>query len=172
MKGGGHCNYREAFLFQKGAVSSGWWQFVELIVFLVAKSCPTLCDPMDCSTPGLPVYHYLLELAQTHSHWNNDATNHLIPYHPLLLPSIFPSIRVFSNEWALGIRWPKYWSFSISPFNEYTGLISFRDYWFGLLAVQGPLIKWREESHWRRDFPGGPKVKTPCFQYRGQKFNL
>ena len=164
MKGGGHCNYRDGYLFQKGTVSSGWWQFVELVVFSVAKSCPTPCDPMDCNIPSLPVPHYPLEFAQTHSHRINDATNRLIPYHPLLLlPSIFPSIRVSSNEWALGIRWPKYWSFSISPFNEYTGLISFRVYWFDLLAVQGPLIKWREGSHWSRDFPGGPMVKTPWF---------
>ena len=66
-------------------------------------------------------------------------SNHLTFCHPLLLPSIFPNIRVFSNELALHLRWPKYWSFSISPFNEYSGLISFRIYWFDLLAVQGTL---------------------------------
>ena len=93
----------------------------------VAQLCPTLCDPMDCSTPGFPVLHHLPELAQTHVHWVDDATQ---PSHPLscpfLLPSVFPSIRVFSNESVLCIRWPKYWSFSISPSNEYSGLISFR----------------------------------------------
>ena len=95
---------------------------------------------MDCSTPGLPVLHQLLELVQTHVHRVGDAT-HLILYHPLLfLPSIFPSIRVFSNESVL-IRWPKYWSFSfsLSPSNEYSGLISFRIDWLDLLAVQGTL---------------------------------
>ena len=100
----------------------------------VAQSCVTLWDPMDCSTPGFPVLHQLPELAQTPS-------NHLILCCPLLLPSIFPSIRVFSNELFLHIRWPKYWSFSfsISLSNEYSGLISFRIGWFGLLAVQGTL---------------------------------
>ena len=94
---------------------------------------------MDCSTPGFPVHQQLLELAQTHFHQIGNAINHLILCCPLLfLPSIFPSIRVFSNESVLCIRWPKYWnfSFSISPSNEYSGLISFRIAWFGLLAVQ------------------------------------
>ena len=94
----------------------------------VAKSCPTLCDTMHCSTPGFPVLHYLPELAQTHVHWSVMPSNHLILCHPLLLlPSIFPSIRVFSNKSALCFRWPKYWSFSfnISALNEYSGLISF-----------------------------------------------
>ena len=109
---------------------------------LVAQSCLTLCDPMDCSTPGLPVHHHLLELTQTHVHWVGEAIQ---PSHPLssllLLPSIFPSIRVFSNESVLCIRWPKYWSFSfsISPSSEYSGLISFRIDWLDLLAVQGTL---------------------------------
>ena len=105
----------------------------------VTQSCPTLCNPMDCSTPGFPVHHQLQELAQTHVHWVGDATQ---PSHPLLLlPSIFPRIRVFSNESALHIRCPKYWSFSfsISPSNEYSGLISFRIDWLDLLAVQGTL---------------------------------
>ena len=84
--------------------------------------------PMDCSTPGIPVLHQLSVLAQTHVYWVGDAM-HLILCHPLLLqPSIFPSIKVFSNESVLHIRWPKYWSFSfsISPSNEHSGLISFR----------------------------------------------
>ena len=93
---------------------------------------------MDCSTPGFSVHHQLLEFAQTHVHPVRDA----IQPHPLsslLLPlSVFPGIRVFSNESALHIRWPKYWSFSfsISPSNEYSGLISFRMDWLDLLAVQ------------------------------------
>ena len=98
---------------------------------------------MDCSTPGFPVLHHLPELAQTHVQWDSDAIQ---PSHPLflccpllLLPSIFPSITVFSNESALCIRWPKYWSFSfsISPSNEHSGFISFRIDWFDLLAVRG-----------------------------------
>ena len=105
----------------------------------VAQSCPTLCNPMDCSMPGLPFCHQFLEFTQTHVHWVGDAIQ---PSHPLLLlPPIPPSIRVFSNESALHIRWLKYWSFSfnISPFNERPGLISFRMDWLDLLAVQGTL---------------------------------
>ena len=108
----------------------------------VAKSCPTLWGPMDCSTPSFAVLHYLLEFAQTHVHWVDDAIQPSVLCHPLLLPpSIFPSIRVFSNESVLRIRWPKYWSFSfsISTSNEYSGLISFRIDWLDLLAVQGSL---------------------------------
>ena len=105
----------------------------------VAQLCPSLCDLMDCSTPGFLVLHQLLEPTQTHVHRVGDAI-HLILYHPLLLlPSIFPSIRVFSNESALRIRWSKYWSVRISPSNEYSGLISFRMDWLDLLAVQGTL---------------------------------
>ena len=104
-----------------------------------AKLCPSLCSPMDCSTPGLPAPHSLLVFAQVHVHWVGDAIQHLILCHPLLLPSIFPSIRVFSNELAIRIRWPKYWNFSISSSNDYSGFISFRIDWFDLLAVQGIL---------------------------------
>ena len=95
----------------------------------VAQLGPILCDPMNCSMPGLAVHHQLSEFIQTHVHWIGDAIQ---PSHPLsfllLLPSIFPSIRVFSHESALCIRWPKYWSFSfnISPSSEHPGLISFR----------------------------------------------
>ena len=92
----------------------------------VAQSCPTLCDPMTCSTPGFPVHHQLPEFTQTHGDESVMPSNHPILCRPfLLLPSIFPSIRVFSNESALHIRWPKYWSFSfsISPSNEYSGMI-------------------------------------------------
>ena len=106
----------------------------------VAQSCPTLCHPMNCSTPGLPVHHQLPEFTQTHIHRVGDAIQPSHPLSPLLLlPSIFPSIRVFSNESALRIRWPKIWNFSfnISPSNEHPGLISFRMDWLDLLAVQG-----------------------------------
>ena len=102
----------------------------------------TLCDPMDCSTPGFSVFHHLPEFDQTHVHWVSYAIQ---PPHPLLpillLPSVFPSIRVFSSESVLHIRWPKYWSFSfsISPSNEYAGLISFRIDKLDLLEVQGTL---------------------------------
>ena len=97
---------------------------------------------MNHSTPGLTGHYQLLEFTQTHVHWVGDAIR---PSHPLssllILPSIFPSISVFSNESALCIRWPKYWSFSfnISSSNEHAGLISFRKDWLDLLAVQGTL---------------------------------
>ena len=101
---------------------------------------PTLCNPMDCTTPGLPIHHQLQALTQTHIHHVSDTIQ---PSHPLSSPSppafILPSNRVFSNESVLRIQWPKYWSFSISPTNEYSGLISFRMDWFHLLAVQGTL---------------------------------
>ena len=107
---------------------------------LVTQSCLTLCDPMDYSTPCFLVHHQHTELTQTHVHWVSDAIQ---PFHPLssllLLPLIFPSIRVFSNKSVLCIRWPKCWSFSISPSNEYSGLISFRIDGFDPLAVQGTL---------------------------------
>ena len=94
---------------------------------------------MDCTTPGFPDLHFLLEFAQTHVLESVLLSRYLILCCPLiLLPSIFPSIRVFSNESALHIRWPEYWSFSISPSNEQSGLISFRVDWFDL-AVQGTL---------------------------------
>ena len=106
----------------------------------VAQSCPTLCDPMECSTPGLSVHHQLLEFTKLMSIELVMPSNHLILCCPLLLlPSIFSSIRVFSNESVLHIRWPKCWNFSfhISPSNEYSGLISFMMDWLDLLAVQG-----------------------------------
>ena len=97
-----------------------------------------LCDPMDCGMPGSPVHHQLPEFTQIHVHWVGDAIQ---SFHPLLSlpPSIFLSIRVFFSESAFCIRWPNYWSFSIYPSNEYSGLISFRIHWFDLLAVQGIL---------------------------------
>ena len=118
-------------------------QLVIWSVSSVTQWCPTLCNPVDCSTPGFPLHHPL----------SRDCSNSCPSnwwYHPTILSSVipfvsclqsFPSIRVFSNESVLHIRWPKYWSFSfnISPSNEYSGLISFRIDWFDLLAVQGTL---------------------------------
>ena len=115
----------------------------------VAQSRPTLCNPVNCSTPGLPVHHQLPELTQTCVHQVGDAIQ---PSHPLssllLLPSIFPGIRVFSNESALQIRWPKYWSLSFNtrPSNEHPGLISFRMEWLDILAVQGTLKSLQHHS--------------------------
>ena len=108
----------------------------------VAQLCPTLCHPINHSTPGLPVHHQLPEFTQTQPIESVMPSSHLILCRPLLLlPPILPSIRVFSNESTLRMRWPKYWSFSfsISPFNEHPGLISFRMDWLDLLAVQGTL---------------------------------
>ena len=138
-------NIQKTKIMASGPITS--WQIegetVETVQFCsVAQSCPTLCDPMNCSTPG--------SLSVTNSRSPPKPMciksvmpfSHLILCHPLFLqPSIFPSIRVFSNESALRIRWPKYWSFtfSISPSNEYSGLISFRINLFDLLAVQGTL---------------------------------
>ena len=108
----------------------------------VTQSCLTLYVPMDCSMPGLPVHHQLPELAQTHVHWIGDAIQPSHSLSSLLLPpSIFLSIRVFSKVSVPHNRWPEDWSFSFSnsPSNEYSGLISFRRDWFDLLAVQGTL---------------------------------
>ena len=118
----------------------------------VAKSNLTLCDPMDCSMPGFLVLYYLPEFAQIHVHW---VSNHLILFCLLLLlPSIFPSIRVFSSELGLLIRWPKYWSFCfcISFSNEYSGLISFRVDWFELFAVQGLSRVFSSTTIWKHQF--------------------
>ena len=112
------------------------------VAVVVTQSYPTLCDPMDCSTPGFPVLHHLPELTQTRGHWVSDAIQ---PSHPLSSPS--PPVfnlsqhQGVSKELSLCIRWPKYWSFnfSVSPSNEYSGLISFRIDWFDLFAVQGTL---------------------------------
>ena len=120
------------------------WQDLTLSVQFssVAQSCPTLCDPMNRSTPGLPVHHQLPEFTQTHVDRVSDAIQ---PSHPLSSPSHSapnPSQHQgFSNESTLHMRWPKYWSFSfsISPSNEHPGLISFRMDWLDLLAVQGTL---------------------------------
>ena len=121
--------------------------YSNMIIFIMmissVQSCPTLCDPMDCSMPGLPVHHQYPELIQTHVHRVSDAIQ---PSHPLSSHSppafnLSQHFPVFSNESVLRIRWPKYWnfSFSTSPSNECLGLISFRMDWLDLLAVQGTL---------------------------------
>ena len=116
--------------------------FVYVQFSSVAQLCPTLCDPMNCSMPGLLVHHQLPESTQTHVHWVSDAIQ---PSHPLSSPSPpalkLSHIRVFSNESALRMRWTKYWSFSfnISPSSEHPGLISFRMDWLDLFAVQDTL---------------------------------
>ena len=109
----------------------------------VAKSCVTLCNPMECSTPGFPVLHCLPEFAQAHVHWVSNAIQ---PFDPLLSPSP-PALSlsqhqclfIRANELAFHIRWTKYWSFSNSSSNEYWGLISFRIDWFDLVTAQGTL---------------------------------
>ena len=133
--------------FEKKSSGFSFIYFVNNLLSLqyisVAQSCLMLCDPMDCSTQGLPVHHQLPELLKLMFIESVMPSSHLILCHPLLLlPSIFPSIRVFSNESALHIRRPKYWSFTfnISPYSEHPGLISFRMDWLGLLAVQGTLV--------------------------------
>ena len=122
----------------------------------VAQSCPTLCDPMNHSTPGLPVHHQLPESTQTHVHRVGDAIQ---PSHPLSSPSpafSLPRIRVFANYSVLHIRWPKYWSFSfsISPSNEYSGQISFRMDWFDFLTVQGTLQSLLQNTVQKHQFFG------------------
>ena len=139
---------RDVCLYRRLSTNLGlrfwWWNtdFSFLCCCSVTKSCLTLWDPMDCSTPGFPVLHCFSEFTQIHIHWVGDATQPSHSLSPLLLlPSVFPSIKVFSSDSALHIRWPKYWSFSfsISPSNEYSELISFRIDWFDLLAIQGTL---------------------------------
>ena len=133
-----------AFLF---VIKQSKLSFKNLIILIiqsvssVSQSCPTLCDPMNRSTPGLPVHHQLPEFTQTHVHRSVMPFSHLILCRPLLLlPPIPPSIRVFSNESTLRMRWPKYWSFNFSviPSREHPGPI-FRMDWLDLLAVQRTL---------------------------------
>ena len=125
--------------------SGGKGEKVLLFAFVqfssVVQSCLTLCYPMDCSTPGLPVITNSQSLLKRMSIESVMPSNHLILCHPLLQPSNFLSIRFFSNESDLRMRWPKYWSFSfnISPSSEHPGLISFWMDWLDLLAVQGTL---------------------------------
>ena len=103
----------------------------------VSKSCSTLFNPKSCNTPGFPVLHYLLDIAQTHVHWVGDAIQPSNPLSSPYPPAFSLSSRVFSNESVLPIRWPKNWSFSfsISPSNEYSWLISFRIDWFDLKGL-------------------------------------
>ena len=132
MQLGPSCGVRLHSIFQEIIMLNK--EYMCQSVSSVTQSCSTLCDPMNRSTPALPVHHQLLEFNQTHVHLVGDAIQ---PSHPLSFPSpsapIPPSIRVFSNESTLCMRWPKYWSFnlSISPYNEHPGLVSF--------AVQGTL---------------------------------
>ena len=117
-------------------------EFIYCCCCSVTQSCPILRDPMDCRRPSFLSFTISRSLLKLMSIESVMPSNYLILcHHLLLLPSIFPSIRVFSNESALCIRWPEYWSFSFSnsPSNEYSGLISFRIEWFDLLAVQGSL---------------------------------
>ena len=128
----------------------------------VAQLCPTLCDPMDCSMPGFSALLHLQSLLKLMSIESVMHSNHLVLCCPLLLlPSIFPSIRIFSNESALHIRWPKYWSFSISPSNECSGLISFRIDWFDFPAVQWTLnsLLQHHSSKFRYWSPNSPMSK-------------
>ena len=124
----------------KTSICYSFWDHIQSSS--VAQLCLTLCNPMNHRMPGLPVHHQLPEFTQTHVHRLGDANQ---PSHPLcplfLLPSIPPSMRVFSNESTFHMRWPKYWSFSFSiiPSKELPGLISFRMDWLDLLAVQGTL---------------------------------
>ena len=112
--------------------------FVSVQLSSVAQPPLTLCEPMDCSRQDCLAHHQHTELAQTHGR-RVRPSNHLTLCRPLLLPLIFPSIKVFSNKSALCIRWPKYWSFSTRLASDYAGLISFRIDWFDLFAVQGIL---------------------------------
>ena len=142
--------FKEGNWFLRWIVIDSQWDLLVLSFYFskwlaqfssVTQPCPTLCDPMNRSTPGLPVHHQLPEFTQTHVHWVSDAIQPSPLCHSLLFPpSIFPSIKVFSNELVLHIRWPNYssFSFSISPSSEYSGLISFRMDWLDL-AVQRTL---------------------------------
>ena len=146
----------------------------------VTQSRLPLCDPIDYSTSGFSVHHHLWALAQTHVHWVSGATQ---PFHlccPLfLLPSIFPSNRVFSNDSVLHSRWPKYWSFSfsISSSNEYSGLISFRMDWLDLLPVQGTLKRSSPTPHFKSissstlSFPYGPTLTSIHDYWRNHSFD-
>ena len=138
------CHYTSVNIKTKSSnVNCGLWVIISSVQFSsVAQSCPTLCDPMNRSTPGLPVHHHLPELTQTHVHWVNDAIQPSHSLSPPSPPAPNPSQhQSLSNESTLCMRWPKYWSFSFSiiPSKEIPGLISFRMDWLDLLAVQGTL---------------------------------
>ena len=144
----------------------------------VTQSCLTLSNLMDSSMPGLPVHHPILELARTHVHWSVIPSNHFILHRPLLLSSIFPSIRVFSDESTLHMRWLKYWSFSfsISSSNEHPGLISFRVDWLDLLAVQGilkgsPTPQFKSINSLALSFPYSPTLTSIHDYWRNHSFD-
>ena len=152
--------------------------FLLLFSWSVAKLCPTLCDPMDCHTPGFPVLHCLLELAQTHVHWVDDAIQLSHPLSPPSPPASFPALDL-SNESVLHIMWPKYWSFSfsISPSNEYSGLISFRIHWFDLLVFQGMPKSLLQHHSWKASIflafilLYGPALTSIHDQYKNHSFD-
>ena len=146
------------------------FRFIHLIQFSsVAQSCPTLCDPMNCSTPGLPVHHHLPEFTQTHVHRLGDANHHLILSRPLLLlTSIPPSIRVFTSESNRHRRWPKYWSFSFSiiPSKEHPGLNSCRMDWMDLLHQESfPALQFKSINSSMLSFLHSPTL-TSIHDYR------
>ena len=152
---------------------------VYVMISSVAQPCPTLCDPVDYSMPCFPVRNQLPDLLKLMSIELVMPSNHLILCHPLLfLPSILPSIRVFSNQSALLTRWPKYWSFSfsISPSNEYSGLIFFRIHWFDLPAVQGTLKsllqpQFKSINSSALSLPYGPTLTSIHDYWKNHSFN-
>ena len=145
---------------------------------LVSQSFPALCDPMDFSTAGFSVFHHALEFTQIHVHWLSDAiqpSNHVILCCPLLLlPSICPSIRVFSNDSALCIRWPKYWSFSfsVSPSSEYSGLIFFRIDWLISFQSKGLSKVFSNTTVWKHLFLSHLDNKHTLWTIIFQKMHL
>ena len=128
-------------MVRKRTLITWWWLLVLQFNCYgsVSKSHPTYSDSVNCSRSGFPVFHHLLEISQTHVHWDGEAIQPSHPLWPPSPPAFNLSMRVFSSRSALHIRWLKYWSFSISPSNEYSGLTSFRIDWFDLLDVQETL---------------------------------
>ena len=145
-------------------------------IFFFFQSCPTLCDPMDCITPGFPVLHCLPELLKPMFIESVMPSSHLVLCRPLLLlPSIFPSIRVCTNESVLLIRWPKYWSFSfsISLSSEYSGLIYFRIDWFVQfrIVVRGTLKSLLQHPIWKHQSSALSLSNSPALTSRREMFN-
>ena len=138
--GEGNDNPLQYICLENPMDGGAWWATVQFSTG--AQSCPTLCDPMNCSMPGLPVNHHLPEFTQTHVHQVRDTIQHSHPLFSPSPPAPNPSQhQSLPNESTLCMRWPKYWSFSFSiiPSKQHPGLISFRMDWLGLLAVQGTL---------------------------------